>query len=245
MQRSHWLLAALAGIAVASVLALLPLAWPALAIGAGAIVAAVVHGVGTAPRKRYALLGTAYCLGLAAIARLDVLPALPAGSPWRALVTVGAASCLVVAVGLVLRRSIRGLLDGLVPEGNPRSTASSVRHGVKLVGTLRTAIAVGGTLARLAGVVAAGVVATLLLGFVTFLLDAVGVSAPVPWLGGADVDAVLLGFVLAVLVGFYVLAATHALYAAATTGVAAGREARSRVAAAREDGAGEGGPEDR
>lgn len=241
MQRGHWVVAALAGIAVASALAAVPLAWPALAIGSGAIAAAVVHGVGSAPRKRYALLGTAYCLGLAAVARLDVLQALSAGSPWRALVTVGAASCLAVAVGVFVRRSIGELADALVPGGDARSTANSVRHGVKLLGTLRTAIAVGGTVARLAGVAAVGVVATLLLGVVTFLLDAIGVSAPIPWLGGAAVDAVLLAFVVAVAVGFYVLTAMHALSVALRTGVAASRTARSHVAAARE---GDGGEEE-
>lgn len=234
MQRGHWAVATLVGIAVAAALAFVPLSWPALAIGGGAIAATVLHGVGPAPSKRYAILGTAYCLGLAAVARLGVLPTLSAGSPWRALATVGVASCLVVGLGLGLRRSIGGLVDGLVPTGGPRSTAGSVRHGVKLLGTLRTAIAVGGTVARFAGVVVGGVVATLLVGSLTFLLDGVGVSAPVPWRGGAEVDAVLLAFVVATMVGFYLLAATHAIYEAVTRGVAAGRTARSRVAAARE-----------
>jgi len=242
VQRGHWLVATLVGIVVASALAAAPSAWPALAIGGGAIAAAVVHGVGTAPRKRYALLGTGYCLCLAAIARLAVLPTFSTGSPWRALLTVGVASGLVVAIGLFVRRSIDELAEALVPGGDARSTATSVRHGVKLFGTLRTAIAVGGTLARLAGVVAVGVVATLLLGVLTFLLNAAGVSAPIPWLGGA-VDAVVLAFVLAVAVGFYVLAATRAIYVAATTGVTAGRAARSRVAAARENGTTDEGAE--
>lgn len=236
--RGHWTVAALVGIAVANVVAIVPLTWPALAIGLGAIAAAVAHVLGAAPRKRYAIVGTAYCLALAGIAWLDVLPTLSAGSPWRALATVGALSCLLVGIGLLVRRSIGSAVEAVAPGGDARSVPGTVRSGLQLLGTLRTAVAVGGTIARLAGVVVLGVVATLLLGAGSFLLDAAGVSAPIPWFGGTTVDAVLLAFVVAVLVGFYVLAAIRVLLVAATTGVEAGREARSRVAAAREDSSG-------
>lgn len=221
---------------MATVVAFVPAAWPALAIGVGAIAAALTHAVGEARRTRYALVGTAYCLGLAAVAWPGGLPAL-SGSPWRALATVGALGLLGVGAGLLVRRAIGGLPAAIVPT-DARSVPGTVRRGVRLAGTIRTAVAVGGNIARLGGAVIAGTVVTLLVGIGAFLLDALGVSAALPWFGGATVNAVHLWFVLSVLVGFWLLAGVHALALAVATGVDAGREARDRVAATREDDVG-------
>lgn len=232
VQRGHWTVAVAVGIALASVVAILPFAWPTLAIGIGAIAAALAHVLGTARRTRYGLLGTAYCLGLAGVASWGVAPALT-GMAWRALATGGAVGLLLVGAGALLRRAIGGLPAALAPD-DLRSVPGSVLQGARLVGTLRTAVAVGGTIARLGGIVLVGVAATLLVGVAALLLDALAVSAPLPWFGGTTVDAVHLAFVVAVLAGFWVLAGVHLLAAAVATGVEAGRAARDRMQAARE-----------
>lgn len=241
MQRGHWTVAALCGVGVATIVAALPLAWAALAIGTGAIVAVVVHATGAATRQRYAVLGTAYCLGLAAVAGLEI-PGVGLGpSAWHSLAALGTVSVPVVAGGLLVRRAIGSVADAIAPGPGGRSipgvaeVPGAVGRLSRVLGTLRTLVAVGGTIARFAGVVLGGVVAVLAIGVVTFVLDGLGVAVRVPWIGGAEVDVVLLGFVAAVLVGFYVLAGLRVLRVAATTGIDVGRDAGSQLAAARTD----------
>lgn len=233
MQRGHWLVATLVGVAVTTLVALLPLTWPALSIGIGAIAAAVTHAVASATRTRYALLGTGYCLGVAAVTGLGVLPDAYGDDPWLALSTVGTLSAVLVGLGILARRSIARVPALVAPGRDPRSLAGTARAVVRTVGTLRTVIAVGGSIARLAAVGVLGVVVPLLLGGTTLALNGLGVTREVPWIVGGAIDAVLLLFVVSVLLGFYALAAVRMVVAIVSKGVGAGRSLGSQIEAAR------------
>lgn len=217
MRGPTWALAALVGLLVASGIARLPLAWPALAIGSGAVVAALAVLVLGGARKYYSAAGSAYCVALGAVALAGGLPAGYAGSPAVALLALGLPSAGIVAAiygaGRLIERHA-GRESGI-------GGALLARAGtaLDLLRLGRSAFAVGRT-ALYAGVL-------VLVGTAGLVLNAAGVAAPVPWIGTGRVDAVLVGYVLAVLVGFHGLAAAHTTLLTARDLAGAGREAAS------------------
>lgn len=222
-----WWAAAALGVVVAVAIAVAPLTWPALAVAGGAVATAVAHVAGDA-RRRYALAGTAYCLGFAAVAWLGPVPVADPESTTLALASVGAASAVVVAALLATRRVVRSVTTS--PTLAVRSLPSIARRVVRVGAALRSAFALGSAV-RLVALAAVGVGVTLLVGFATFVLNGLGVRAPIPWFVGDEVDAVLLAFVASVVVGFHVLGVLDATVRAARMGVESGRTVGSRVTA--------------
>lgn len=218
-----WALAALAGLLVASGIARLPLAWPALAIGSGAVVAALAVLVLGGARRYYSAAGSAYCVALGAVALAGGLPAGYAGSPAVALLTLGLPSTGIVAAiygagRLVERHAGR-------ESGTGGALLARAGTALDLLRLGRSAFAVGRT-ALYAGVL-------VLVGTAGLVLNAAGVAAPVPWIGTGRVDAVLVGYVAAVLVGFHGLAAAHTTLLTARDLAGAGRDAGRRIAGGR------------
>lgn len=247
MQDTEWsdtATAALAGVVVATLLALLPPAWPALAIAAGAVATLAVLVVRGSGRRRYAAAGTAFCLGFAVVTWVGwPVPPAYTDSPRLALATLGAASAVAVAVQLALARLFRRFFRSLIRRSR-RASLSAARTLAKLLGLLRSAVGLLGRFSRVGAIVVAAVAVVVVVGIAGFVLNGLGVELLVPWLGG-DVDAVVLAFVGAVLVGFHALDAAQSTWIATREGVDAGRTAGSRVARTVRRYREESGPEER
>lgn len=222
----RWALATLVGLGPAAVLAHLPGTWPALAIGSGTLPVAAAMFVFEGERKYYSAAGSAYCVGLGLLGLAGALPDAYAGGPAIALLALGLPSAAIVAA-IYAAEELLGR-SGSRRSGGPRALLARAVTAVTLYRVARSGLAAGRT-ALFAG-------AVVLVGTVTFVLDGLGASLPVPVPGLGRVDAVLLGFVAAVLVAFHGLAAAHTTVLAARDVAASGRAVRRRLARDRSAG---------
>lgn len=234
MHEVTWFGAALLGVAVATLLALLPPVWPALAIGAGGLAVATALFVAGYGRRRYAGAGTAYALGLlpafVGAGASGALAGEYAGPTALVLATLGVASAVLVGARIAAVAVLRRLFRRLVRRTR-RARIAALRSLAKLLGLLRTAVGLLGRYTRIGLLLLVGVGLVALAGLGSLLLNGLGVQRPIPWLGG-EVDAVLALFVASLLVGFHALDAAQSTLIATREGVAAGQSAGSRVVAA-------------
>lgn len=226
-----WSLASLAGVPVATLLALVPGVWPALAIAAGAVATTAAVLVVGRERADYAVAGTAYCLALAGVLSIPGLASEShAGSPRIVLATLGAASACFVAGRLLLGELLARTYRRAVGKGR-RSKLQTARTTAKLLGVARTAVGLVGRLGRVGVLLLAAIGAVVFAGVAGFLLDGLGVAAPIPWLVVESVALAHVLFVGALLAGFHALEAARSTWVSTREGVGVGKSAASRLLA--------------
>lgn len=193
-------------------------------------------------RKRYAVAGTAYCLGLGVVlAVVDTAVGVAQGSTLvAATLAFGGASLLVVTAKAVGRRVVRRTIGLLVDEEYAARLFDALASVAALAGLVWTLLTAAEKVSRYAGF---GLGGTATLG-----LSLIGVEyrVGVPMLGG-EIDAVLFLFVGCILAGFYTFESLHTTWLAAKStakkSVEAGGTVRSKTADAvaerRDGGSGE------
>lgn len=228
MRVINWVVTALAGIAVAALLAPLAADWPAAAIGAGAVVTGGLLLVRRGGRKHYALSGIAYTLGLATlIAVTGLFP--PAYEPTAVvgLVLWGLLGAFLVALKVALGRIVRRVAARYGDQEYVQAVYDAVASVAGLVAIAWTIATIHERAARYGGI-GLGAAGTLTANYV-------GLELPVAaWFLGEGIDVVLVLFVGCTLGLFHVLESLHTTWIAtkqtAATGVEKGRDARTRLA---------------
>lgn len=218
MDAARWPVAALAGLVVAVPVAFLAPWWPSLAVAAGIGPVALVVFRGD-ERKYYSAAGSAYVVGLGAVAVGGLLPAAFRTGSATSLIGLGLVSAAIVAVvysgeGL-LKRSLGSGEDG---DGG---ALDAVLTGVTAIRLVRSILAASRTALFVGSVV--------LVGTATLVLDGAGVAITVDAPVAGRIDVILLGFVAVVLAGFHGLAVAHTTWLAARDVAAAGRSVGERV----------------
>lgn len=187
------------GIVVAVGSTVLPITFPALTIGAGAIVAASILLFGRrSGKKHYAGAGAAYTLGLAGVIVVTgVFPSDFSESPLVALVSLGSVSAGIVVVteglALIVRR-----FGGEYAERVFKAIAAFLG----LLGIIWATITAYEKAIRYAGVGVGGSAG--------FVMNLLGIELPIPLvLIDGSIDAGIVLFVGGVLIGFHTLDTIH------------------------------------
>lgn len=238
MRVVNWATTGVLGIVVAALLAPMAADWPAAAIGAGAVVAGGTLLLRRGDRKHYALAGVGYTLGLAVlVGATGWFPAAYDPSAAVALALWGLLGAFLIALKVALGRIVRRVAARYGDQEYVQAVYDAVASVSGLVVIAWTIMTIHEKAVRYGGISlgAAG----------TMALNYFGVEFPVAaWFLGDGIDVVLVLFVGCALGLFHVLESLHTTWIAtkrtASTGVAKGREARSRVADASEAGGGSG-----
>lgn len=208
-------------------------AFPAFAIGAGAVVTAMLLFI-TDGRTYYAGGGTLYCLFTAGYIQLVSLPEAYTKSPFAVLLTLGAISAAVVAVQLGVGLILQRLLSGVTGEETALRIYDAVAAVLGLLAMIWAVINIHERATRYGGVTIGGT-----LGMV---LNFLGIELPIPWIISDGVDASMVLFIGAVLIGFHTLESLHTTWHAtkqtaksgAAAGKVAGRKSLDAASTARE-----------
>lgn len=217
--------AAVIGTITMLLLTLPDIAFPALAIGGGAIIAALVLFLING-RTYYAGGGTLYCGFTSGGIWLFGLPDAYAQSPFVVLLTLGGVSAIIVSIQLGVGIVLQRLLAGVTGEKTALRIYEAVAAILGLIAMIWAVINIHERATRYGGVTIGGT-----LGMV---LNFLGIELPIPWIISDGVDASMVLYVGAVLIGFHTLESLHTTWHAAKqtakSGVAAGKTASQKSA---------------
>lgn len=240
MRLRNWMVGAGIGTLLTTLIAGQPHVWPTLAIGLGATAAAAPLLLRRSGRKYYAAAGTAYCLLTAATIRFTgQFPEGYAQSPYAVLLSLGVVSGLIVLAQYAGRKLVERGFSGRVGEDQATAIYDAVAAIAGLIAMIWTVMTAYEKAARYGGISIGGTLG--------FALNALGIELPIPWIISSGVDATVVAFVGAVLIGFHSLESLHTTWhatkqtakAGAAAGKAVGEKTADAASAARSGGADE------
>jgi uncharacterized membrane protein len=223
MRVINWVVGAIAGILVTTMLAGQALVWPNFAIGAGAVTTAgILLFLRRSGRKYYAAAGTAYCLGLATlIYTTSVFSEGYAESPFAVLLSLGLVSALIVALQIAAQRGFEWIVGDRIGSDEASAIFQAITAVLGLLGMIWTVLTAYEKALRYGGITIGGTLG--------FALNALGIELPIPWIISSGVDASVVAFVGAVLIGFHTLESLHSTWHATKVTAKAGAKAGQSV----------------
>jgi len=175
---------------------------PAVSIGSASLVAGSVFVFGRKSRKRCALAGTIFALGLGTVYRFwGGVPEGYAASPAICLLMFGSVSALIVGLRGLLRRGIISLTERSGSSEHAGLVWDAISALLGLLAMIYTVLTVKEKAARYGGVSVGGSAG--------FVLNVLGIELPLPVVIQDGLDATMVMFVGAVLIGWHTLATIH------------------------------------
>jgi hypothetical protein len=214
------------GTILTAVIAGQPFVWPALAIGLGAIAATSPLVFRRSGRKYYAACGTGYCLLTAiAIKYTGVFPAGYSESPYAVILVLGVISALIVLAQYAGRRAVELIFAGRTGEEQATKIYDAVAAIAGLLAMIWTVLTIHEKALRYGGISVGGTAG--------LVMNAFGIDLPLPWIITDGVNAAMVAFVGALLIGFHTLESLHTTWRAtkstAKAGAAVGKKAGDKT----------------